>query len=615
MTGNAKDEKRLSEKEKHELEAILKAIELRHDTILVEPQISDAVLARVIPSYPAIELKGTNMYDLFGLILCNEISICYHAKSKVRELIGLLGLIAKHMDPIYHGLAKDKVQTVFVEEKFLDHLHEMLSGFSEMIARPLLISKSELRDRVPNFATTPDRSMLRYFDLAEWMVAKVLGEYLEPLYSLATASDRSKQVSLAVPVETHPAAREQGDIKSLLLEFSLREWTEAPLAFGIRIPLDHCMHRQLRVQGEPHTIDAVYLANHIVGYCGTISGLPGSGRTTVALLAAHFGNMEDHHHCYVFYMSLVDYLPYARKGLDSTYYIAAQLGNSEDTNLRSQIAELNQHRELVILCDDFDRLSTADQSLVLCQLSTASSIFYISTPWLVPKIQRELRVFKANDGMKALELVNLDASDRDKMASLSVKILQKSYSVDSVTRFLQPFSEVGTTPLEIIAAVESDVCDDNARYLTYTKQLLIETLRRADPGDIRLPQRAEDLAPTISRYVVLGRAVREVLADGSKTLVPDSDDYWSTVWIPVDLLKTLLDGPIDDLLSSGLVRYAGGCKFRLINRWMEGFLAALDWYYSGNYQSSPFRSLVLTLLSTRLDEIRRMASNMPLVLD
>jgi hypothetical protein len=88
MTGNVKDEKRLSEQEKHEIEAILKAIELRHDTILVEPQTKDAVLARVIPSYPEIGPKVTNMYDLVGLILCNEINICYHAKSKVRELIG-----------------------------------------------------------------------------------------------------------------------------------------------------------------------------------------------------------------------------------------------------------------------------------------------------------------------------------------------------------------------------------------------------------------------------------------------------------------------------------------------------------------------------------------------
>lgn len=615
MTGNAKDEKRLSEQEKQKLEAILRAIELRHDTILVDHQTSDAVLARVTPSYPEIGLKVTNMYDLVGLILCNEISICYHAKSKFRELIGLLGLIAKHMDPIYHGLAKDKVQTVFVEEKFLDHLHEMLSGFSEMIGRPFLVSKSELRDRVPNFATTPDRSMLRYFDLAEWLVAKVLGECLEPLYSLVTADDRSKPVPLAAPVETHPAAREQGDIKSLLLEYSLREWTEAPPAFGIRLPLEHCVPRLLRVEGEQHTIDAMYLANHLVGYCGTISGLPGSGRTTVALLAAHFGNMEDHHHCYVFYMSLVDYLPYARKGLDYTYHIAAQLGNSEDANLRSQIAELNQRRKLVILCDDFNRLSTDHQSLVLCQLSTASSIFYISTPWLVQKIQRELREFKANDGIKALELKNLNASARDKLASLSANRLQKSCSVDSVARLLQPFSEVGTTPLEVIAAVKSDGTDDDARYLVYTKHLLTETLRRAVLRDVWLPRRAEDLEPAVARYVVLGQAVREVLASGSKTLVPDSDNYWSTVWIPVDLLKALLDGPIEDLLSSGLVRYEGGSRFRLINRWMETFLAALDWYYSGNYQCSPFRSLVLTLLSTRLDEIRRMASNMPLVLD
>ena len=468
---------------------------------------------------------------------------------------------------------------------------------------------------MPHFATTPDRSMLRYFDLAEWIVANVLGEHLEPLYRLVSAGDRSKPVRPVNPVETQPSATGQADIKSLLLEYALREWTESPPAFGICLPLEHCVHRQLRVNGEQHTIDAAYLANHLVGYCGTISGLPGSGRTTVALLAAHFGNLEDHHHCYVFYISLVNYLQYACKGLDYTYYIAAQLGNSESASLRNQIAELNQRRELVILCDDFDRLSTDHQSLVLCQLSTASSIFYISTRWLVPKIQRELREFKANDGIKALELINLDASDRDKLASLSANRLQKSCSVDSVGRLLQPFSEVGTTPLEVIAAVKSDGTDDDARYLVYTKHLLTEILRRAVLRDIGLPQRSQDLEPAVARFVVLGRAVREVLAGGSKTLVPDSDDYWSTVWIPVDLLKTLLDGPIEDLLSSGLVRYEGGSKFRLINRWMEGFLAALDWYYSGNYQCSPFRSLVLTILSTRLDEIRRMASDMSLVLE
>ncbi|HEY6020561.1 MAG TPA: ATP-binding protein, partial [Candidatus Paceibacterota bacterium] len=470
-------------------------------------------------------------------------------------------------------------------------------------------------DRVPHFATTPERSMLRYFDLAEWMIAKVLGEYLEPLYSLVTGGDRRKPGPLVNPVETHPSARGQGDIKSLLSEYALREWTESPLAFGIRLPLEHCIHRQLRVKGEQHTIDAAYLANHLVGYCGTISGLPGSGRTTVALLAAHFGNLEDHHHCYVFYMSLVDYLPYARKGLDYTYYIAAQLGNSENANLRSQITELNERRELVILCDDFDRLSTDHQSLVLFQLSKSSSIFYTSTPWLVQKIQRELREYKDNDGIKALELINLDTSARDRMASLTANRLRKSDSVDSVARLLQPFSEVGITPLEVIAAVQAGVTDDNVRYLGYIKQLLTETLRRAGLGDVHLPQRAEDLDPAVARHIVLGRAVREILAGGSKTLVPDSDNYWSTVWIPQDLLKALLDGPIDDLLSSGLVRYEGGSKFRLINRWIETFLAALDWYYSGCYQYSPFQSLVLAVFSTRLDEIRRMASNMSLVLD
>ena len=324
MIDNIKDEKRISEQEKHELEAILKAIELRHDTIVVDPQISEAVLARAIPSYPEIGCKVTTLYHLVGLISCNEINNCYHAKSKVRELIGLLGLLAKHMDPIYHGLAKDKVQTVFVEDKYLAHLYEMLSDFSEMLGRPLLISKSELRDRVPHFASTPGRSMLRYFDLAERIVANAFGEYLEPLYRLVSAGDRSKPVRLVDPVQTPPFATEQGDIKSLLLEYTQREWTESPVAFGIRLPLEQCLPRQLRVNDGQHTIDAAYLANHLVGYCGTISGLPGSGRTTIALLAVHFGNLEDHHHCYVFYISLVDYLPYARKGLDYTYYMAAQ---------------------------------------------------------------------------------------------------------------------------------------------------------------------------------------------------------------------------------------------------------------------------------------------------
>jgi hypothetical protein len=457
--------------------------------------------------------------------------------------------------------------------------------------------------------------MLRYFDLAESIVANVLGEYLEPLHSLVIADDRSKPVRPVNPVAAPPSATDQGDIKSLLSEDILRAWTESPVAFGIRLRLEHCIHRQLRVNDEQHTIDAAYLANHLVGYCGTISGLPGSGRTTVTLLAVRFGNLEDHHHCYAFYISLVDYLQYARKGLDYTYYIAAQLGNSEDANLRSQIAELNQHRELVILCDDFDRLSTDHQSLVLCQLSTASSIFYISTPWLVKKIQRELREYKDNDGIKALELINLDISGRDRIAFLTANRLQKSCSLDSLARLLEPLSQVGTTPLEVIAAVKSDGTDDDARYLAYIKQLLTETLRRAGLGEIRFPQRAEGLDPAVARYIALGRAVREVLAGGSKTLVPSSDDYWSTVWIPVDLLKALLGGTIDDLLCSGLVRYDGGSKFRLINRWMETFLAALDWFYSGHYQYSPFRSLVLTILSTRLDEIRKMASNIALILD
>jgi hypothetical protein len=48
---------------------------------------------------------------------------------------------------------------------------------------------------------------------------------------------------------------------------------------------------------------------------------------------------------------------------------------------------------------------------------------------------------------------------------------------------------------------------------------------------------------------------------------------------------------------------------------METFLAALDWYYSGHYKYTPFSSLVLTMLNARLDEIRKMASIMSLVLD
>jgi hypothetical protein len=83
----------------------------------------------------------------------------------------------------------------------------------------------------------------------------------------------------------------------------------------------------------------------------------------------------------------------------------------------------------------------------------------------------------------------------------------------------------------------------------------------------------------------------------------------------VDLPKTLLDGPIDDLLSSGLVRYDGGSKFRLINRWMETFLAALDWYYTGNYQYSLPRSLVLAIVNARLEEVRKTALDISLVLD
>jgi hypothetical protein len=48
---------------------------------------------------------------------------------------------------------------------------------------------------------------------------------------------------------------------------------------------------------------------------------------------------------------------------------------------------------------------------------------------------------------------------------------------------------------------------------------------------------------------------------------------------------------------------------------MENFLAALDWYYTDNYQYSLPRSLALALVNARLEEVRKMALGISLVLD
>lgn len=610
-----KNQDTLTDQERNEIETILDAVKTRNDTVKLDSELCTSILSKAIPGWPNSASGTQDLFNLFTLLLSSQIINKYHAKSEQKKLTGILGVVCKYLDSTYQGCSRKETLDAFKDPNFLDRLYDHLLDYSQATGIELRILKSDLGKRLVQLAAVSDSSILRYFNLAEEEICRLLGTYRAQLAHIVSADGSTKKVSTVSLTTPVPSEGNDQDFVSLLLGYSAK-WMQAPSAFGFSLPIDRCVEREFQADNERHTISARYLANHYLGTCGTISGLPCGGRTTAGLIAAYYGNQQMNQDRYIFYLSLKDFVDYAEKGRDCAYYVASQLSRKDDhsdiTALRDQVVDLNGRQKLLILCDDFERLTNKQQSLVLSRLSTMTSIYYVGSPWRVAEIRRELLKHNPPSSVKALRLVDLDMHHRELLASCASDYLGIPNVNGRIFTFAEQFPSEGILPVEVIAIALLDRPDD---FFAYTQSIFTEMLRRDGHSSIRLPKMVSDLNPVMMHYLSLGRAVRDSLKKGSGQPLGMVDDHWSTTIISVDVLDTIAGTAAIALLCSGLVRYDGRSKLRLINRRMEIYLVALDMYYSGDYEVSFWRWLWLWVFGDILGESRAVATSLSNVLE
>jgi len=568
----------MKSKDESPLATVLEFVRDPPEPIAVPAEIWKRLAAKLMPTSAEIQLDGLYLFDLLQIVAISLIYRFLRTPTDETRLRGLIVIYLQYLDPMHRGASVAKAFSAFNDLAVAEGLFRLLHDHSCTLGEPLGIQKGEMAGRLARLAATHKRTAERHVQPAKAVLCNVLGESLQELYALVSSAPAP-----VLEAETDDAI----DVAALIEQYTLSKFSLAPSAYGVKIPIPECISRSLHIKGEPYAIESKYLANHLAGRCGTVSGLPGSGRSTLMRFVASHGNQGNINGCCFFYFSTKAYLDFAKQGYTCSQYIVSQLLGDEQpereyqSRLVAQVDDLNRRHRLILLADDLECLDGGSRKLVVSKLAPATAIYFSITPWLADAVQDEMRRCDYKGNLISLILDGLDLAGRESIAALAAKYKGVRYVEGSLSDHFDDWNaEEGTIALGVIAALQAGSVKPGTKHLQFGYCLLCEFLRRDGYARIHLPEKADELDVAIARLIRTGKVAREqiMLYESNYLFRPDADTRM-TVSVYLEALRDLLGDPIEDLLQLRifrLLRYAP--TFQFVYPSIEELLMTLDCY-------------------------------------
>jgi hypothetical protein len=364
------------------------------------------------------------------------------------------------------------------------------------------------------------------------------------------------------------------------------------------------------------------LPNYLANRTGTITGLPGSGRSVLLQSIALLGNQNNLYACYYFVFSVRTFMERIKEGYTVPQFIVAELingmsyGDAQRLQLAANVGELIANQRCVLLADDLEHLDKPSRELVIAKLATVTSVYFTVTPWMAEDVQELMRRYEYTGDMLTLSLDDVDSQTREAIARVAAKYMDIPYMEGSVDAEFDLWNATeGTTALGVLAALRTMSMPDDTKRLHFGYLLLAEILKRSGYPDLRLRPSQDDLDSAMIWLLRAGRAAREELMYSDPGEMYDLvRNIRRTVLLYGDSLADLLGYPIQQSILMRVImhwRYQPTVQF--IYPTVEELLMTLACFYYG-YKTSLFDFLLPGNKSSVLQRVRQSIAYVPQLL-
>ena len=570
------------------------------------PALSQKMADRL--SIPATSIPSDDFFlsDFIQHALAELMGCALSTKGGSKVLTGFIIIQLRYFDFLHQGCSINRALDAFedpqVEESVFELLrkHRILTGRQMTITSPEMLHLSWLKSASPKTAG-------RYAESAMKSIISFLGDCISELFELISSTPTT--VSTVATKKSDDAI----DLPALINKYTLATCSLSPSAYGIQIPIAECVGRSVHAKREPHAVSSEHLPNYLANGTGTIAGLPGSGRSVLLQSIALLGNKKNLYACYYFIFSLMTFLERIKEGYTLPQFIVDELidgmpcGDEQRLQLAASADELIAERRWVLLADDLERLDGPSRELVIAKLASATSVYFTVTPWMIDDVHELMRRNQYPGNLVMLSLDDVDLQARETIARVAAKYMRIPYVDGSIEAEFEPWNATeGTTPLGVLAALQTMVVPGDAKHLHFGYLLLQEILQRSGHPGLHLPRYPDDLNAATILLLRAGRAAREELKCSEPGQIFDHvRNTRHTALMCGDLLADLLGDPLQQLLDMRVFmhrRYQTTVQF--IYPAVEELLMTLDSYYLG-YTTSVFDFLLPGSKSPLLQRVRQ----------
>jgi hypothetical protein len=454
----------------------------------------------------------------------------YHALGELSTAEGILQLLQRHKLPAARA-------SPFNSEQILEILTRLQHSISEKTAG-------------------------RYEDKARIAVINFLSDCLPDLFGLMTGQSAGEGIMPSDDSrgpDIHDNFGASRDLASLIHDYTRIRCATPPAAFGIRIPMSGCISRSVRMQREKHAIASEYLPNYLFERCATIAGLPGSGLTTLLLKIALIGNDDNVNACHFYYTSLAKYADYMHKGYSVAQFMAVEMDadafehSGQRLQLVAQIEQALVAGTLVVLADEFDCLPGSSHEAVVAEFAIAKSVCFAVSKSGAAELHALMSRHMNRDILR-ISLDDLGLDGQELIARLAAAHMHIPYQYNTISAAFDGWNRTeGTTPLGVLAALQTQASSIEAHHLLFAQTLLNEHLRRQGHPELILPRQACQLDDFALSLVHLGgAAIAETIPYLPEPFDPEINAR-CTIQLYEDVLENLASTTIDDLLSMRII--------------------------------------------------------------
>ncbi len=285
-------------------------------------------------------------------------------------------------------------------------------------------------------------------------------------------------------------------------------------AFGIELPIEIQVGRELVLEGRGEAakvISGKHIPDPLKGRVALLSAQPGSGRTSVLRSWAYRSASEwltSTSTRLPFYISARQFRDYAVNNFNIyrciTDYVFPEVTLEEAGILRGVLEVLDRTDHLLIIVDDLDRLTQADQNQMMDKLLFSKSVIYATIPSDAISIRSKLPEYK---GPLSITFKNLGQSAQMELLSkVSAWHLEHDCDLTLGKYVLQEVPYLVESPLGVLA-VYSQLVKHQTTRSEVIDSYIQEMLRRAGLPTCDFARGVHSNDPIVSSLLTAARAI------------------------------------------------------------------------------------------------------------